>query len=258
LNDHPPAPPNVLNDWLDFLAGVAQWIQDLLNSQSNLDGLIIDAIRDATHVWSGVGVYTVVELIGRAGQSCVVLMMSWTKLTHDHAGVSPFERAGHVITNPSKMARICHEYRSYMQKSEDHIWYACLEYFSFNSQLFIGRELVRPCLVDSMLCPTKSQRLSYKSWLFVYGRSRVYMPKRLGILIDNYHVEYMALTSLLSITEYFKYSPSWIFLWHLTAHGTDKRPLTFMILLSQPISGQSLWVQTTWVIWSLEHRNFRN
>jgi hypothetical protein len=66
-SDLPPSAPDVLHQWPEFLEGVAQWIRDLLRSKSSLDGLIVDAIRSANLTWGGVGVYTVVELMARAG-----------------------------------------------------------------------------------------------------------------------------------------------------------------------------------------------
>lgn len=78
MSDLPPSPPHVLHQWPDFLRGVSTWINDLLESNSNLDGLIVDSLRDAPMVWGGVGVYTATELAARAGLlqlsklSCIV------------------------------------------------------------------------------------------------------------------------------------------------------------------------------------------
>lgn len=64
--------PEIGKDLHGFLKKVVEWIQQRKRT-SNRDGLATDAIRDATEVWPGAGVYTVIEMFLLSGKYYVIL-----------------------------------------------------------------------------------------------------------------------------------------------------------------------------------------
>lgn len=49
-------------------------------------------------------------------------------------------------------------------------------------------DLIRPCIKDGIFAPTMEQRLTYKDWLHVHGKSCARLAARHTFLVDDYHV----------------------------------------------------------------------
>jgi hypothetical protein len=58
---------DIYQDYDQFLELVARWIGEQAAS-SPRGGLVCQAMREANHVWFGVGVYTICEILFMAGQ----------------------------------------------------------------------------------------------------------------------------------------------------------------------------------------------
>lgn len=58
---------DIYHDYGKFLELVAQWTMQQAKS-SKRSGLVCEVMREAKHVWFGVGVYTVCEILFMAGE----------------------------------------------------------------------------------------------------------------------------------------------------------------------------------------------
>jgi hypothetical protein len=58
---------DIYQDYDRFLELVARWIREQAAS-SPRGGLVCQAMREANHVWFGIGVYTICEILFMAGQ----------------------------------------------------------------------------------------------------------------------------------------------------------------------------------------------
>ncbi|KAJ7038637.1 hypothetical protein C8F04DRAFT_1255922 [Mycena alexandri] len=144
-------PPNIYTSTSEFLALVAGWIssENLLSGRKNQ--LACNVIRDANKIWYGIGVYTVMELFFMAG-------------------LSPFLTVYELFANPSRTARFLAAFYTYIHVGESNLW-----------------PLLRPCIHDGVLAPTRDQRLRYSDWLYVWAKDRVLMSTRMADLVDNFH-----------------------------------------------------------------------
>ncbi|KAJ7029911.1 hypothetical protein C8F04DRAFT_1398194 [Mycena alexandri] len=154
----PPPPDDFYSPNWAFISTLATWIRRRQAAERN--GLACDAIRDANNVFLGIGVYTVVELFFLAGLSLL--------LTEEE-----------VFSNSSRTARFCAAYLQYLHRSRTGL-----------------RALLRPAMKDGFLAPTKSQRLKYIDWLYVYAKDRTRLPARMAILVDDYVAKVEELSSL--------------------------------------------------------------
>ncbi|KLO15001.1 hypothetical protein SCHPADRAFT_939128 [Schizopora paradoxa] len=143
-----PFPADILKDKTSFLNTLVDWIKARDNGRCDRSLLATQVVREANHVWAGVGVYTVNELFFMAG-------------------LSPFLTECEVFDVPSRVARLVEAYYAYCHRSVNDVW-----------------ELIRPALHDGILAPTREQRLKYITWLHVYGKKRSYMPPRMKELVD--------------------------------------------------------------------------
>lgn len=50
------------------------------------------------------------------------------------------------------------------------------------------RTLLKPCIHDEVLAPTRDQRLRYADWLYVWAKDRTSLPARMAGLVDDFHV----------------------------------------------------------------------
>ncbi|KAK7029140.1 hypothetical protein R3P38DRAFT_3189368 [Favolaschia claudopus] len=124
-----------------------------LTSSSERNGLATEAIREASDVFLGIGVYTVIELFFLAG-------------------LSPQLTEAEVFDSASRTARLVVAYRTYLHTSE------------------VGLpDLIRPAMKDGILAPTEAQRLGYINWLHVYAKDRCKIPVRMAKLVDDYVVK---------------------------------------------------------------------
>ncbi|KDR67116.1 hypothetical protein GALMADRAFT_161738 [Galerina marginata CBS 339.88] len=144
-----PIPPPIFEDYLVFLAGVANWITR--RSTGNRFGLACEAMRSAQDEWPGLGVYTVLEVFF-------------------DAGVSPFLMEFEVFKCPSRTARICESFFAYAYRSKQHL-----------------PSLLKSAMVDGVLAPTQDQRLKYMYWLHVYGKDKTSVPCRMAELVDAHN-----------------------------------------------------------------------
>jgi hypothetical protein len=58
---------DVLRDYGGFVTGVSGWIESRRNGRGTRNGLACEALRNASAVWVGVGVYSVCEVFFLAG-----------------------------------------------------------------------------------------------------------------------------------------------------------------------------------------------
>ncbi|KAK7690564.1 hypothetical protein QCA50_005662 [Cerrena zonata] len=142
---------DVITKWPIFLTRLAEWIQSRRERKdTNRFGLVFEAIRGEETIWGGCGVYTTSEIL-------------------DMSGVSPYLTEAEVFDNPSRTARLCIAYKAYMTRARNEIW-----------------SLIRPCIHDGILAPTRDQRMRYAAWLHVFGKLRKEMPIRAAELVDQY------------------------------------------------------------------------
>ncbi|KAJ6610245.1 hypothetical protein B0H10DRAFT_2060951 [Mycena sp. CBHHK59/15] len=146
----PPSPADIYSpDWV-FLSTLAEWLQSRCGGESDRNGLACDVIRDASNVFLGVGVYTVIEIFFLAG-------------------LSPLLTEEEVFSNPSRTARFCAGYLQFQDRS--------LKGLS---------GLIRPAMCSGYLAPTTRQRLKYIDWLHVYAKDCSRIPVRMADLVDDY------------------------------------------------------------------------
>ncbi|KAJ7927920.1 hypothetical protein B0H13DRAFT_1598279 [Mycena leptocephala] len=81
-------PPSILTSPARFISTVIKWIETENIFAGHKSKLACDAIRDANHVWYGIGVYTVMELFFLAGS--FLLYNESRALTKVYSGLSPF------------------------------------------------------------------------------------------------------------------------------------------------------------------------
>ncbi|KAF7321215.1 hypothetical protein HMN09_00210500 [Mycena chlorophos] len=152
-------PPCVYDNFHEFVGTIAQWVEDtgMLASKSRKLGTqrACEAIRNANKVWYGIGVYTVCELMF-------------------FAGISPFITLREFVRCPSRVARFVSALWMYIHVGSE------------NQKLW---ELIRPCIRDTVLAPTKDQRLRYAQapWLHVWARERAYMTNRMAELVKDHN-----------------------------------------------------------------------
>ncbi|KAH7906784.1 hypothetical protein BJ138DRAFT_1104858 [Hygrophoropsis aurantiaca] len=152
-----------------FIQRVVDWMSMRFHSQSKRDGLFTAVIRDANTVWGGVGVYTSSELAFLAG-------------------LSPFLRESEVFDSPSRTARLIEAFYMFAHKAHHDMWLALqFKHLDFSEGLTcLQRDLLRPCIQQGILAPTREQRMGYASWLKVYAKSRTSLPQRMAVLLDDY------------------------------------------------------------------------
>ncbi|KAH6901006.1 hypothetical protein BKA70DRAFT_1230480 [Coprinopsis sp. MPI-PUGE-AT-0042] len=122
--------PDVLGDYRHFLRCVAEWIEyRRVGKGVARNGPACKAMRSASHIWVGVGVYTVAEIFFIAG-------------------LSPFLAECEVFDSPSRTARLCEAF-----------WQ-----FAYNARL-IFEEYVRRSIEDNIIAPTTDHRLRYQNLL---------------------------------------------------------------------------------------------
>ncbi|KAK7063462.1 hypothetical protein R3P38DRAFT_3339037 [Favolaschia claudopus] len=144
-------------DWA-FLPAFAEWMRDRQAGDRN--GLAIEAVRAASEVFLGVGVYTVLELFFLAG-------------------LSPQLTEAEVFGNPSRAARVSTAYETYLHESREQL-----------------PGLLRPAMLNGLLAPTTRQRLDYINWLYVYAKDYTKLPVRMAELVDDYVAQTGALSQL--------------------------------------------------------------
>ncbi len=59
---------DIYHNYTAFLELVAQWTSQRASMSSKRSGLVCEVMREASHVWFGVGVYTVCEILFMAGK----------------------------------------------------------------------------------------------------------------------------------------------------------------------------------------------
>ncbi|KAJ7776197.1 hypothetical protein B0H16DRAFT_1302386, partial [Mycena metata] len=167
-------PPNIYTSTSEFLALVAGWIssENLLSGRKNQ--LACNVIRDANKIWYGIGVYTVMELFFMAG-------------------LSPFLTVYELFANPSRTARFLAAFYTYIHVGESNLWYIFSGWPSVLNEadpLYLHRPLLRPCIHDGVLAPTRDQRLRDSDWLYVWAKDRVLMSTRMADLhiLDEFDV----------------------------------------------------------------------
>ncbi|KAJ6552966.1 hypothetical protein B0H19DRAFT_995362 [Mycena capillaripes] len=144
----PPSPADFhSSDWT-FISALAQWIASRADCDRN--GLACDVIRSASHVFLGIGVYTVNEIFFLAGLSLLLT-------------------EAEVFSNPSRTGRFTVGYSEFLRRSRTGLG-----------------DLLRPAMKDGFLAPTIQQRLGYINWLHVYAKDRTRLPARMAILVDDY------------------------------------------------------------------------
>ncbi|KAJ3518388.1 hypothetical protein NM688_g9444 [Phlebia brevispora] len=143
----PKSPPDVVLENQRFLQAVATWISERVAGQTNRFRFACDVVRETTTVFGGVGVYTVVELFFLAG-------------------ISPFLTEAEVFDCPSRTARLCEAMWVYANNARENIW-----------------PLLRSCMINDILAPTKKQRMEYARRVKVYGKLRTEMPMRMKALL---------------------------------------------------------------------------
>ncbi|KAJ8083504.1 hypothetical protein PM082_009378 [Marasmius tenuissimus] len=137
-----------------FLESVAQWAADVFACGCGLNDIIYKVLRYARGPWNGLGVYTTCEVL-------------W------YAGLSPWLTLIAVITNPSRLARLCEGFFVFMLMS--HLY---------------NRRALKRVLTDTRdsitLNATLEEVLDYsKSHLIVYGRSDVKVSNWVRNELDN-------------------------------------------------------------------------
>ncbi|KAF6747949.1 hypothetical protein DFP72DRAFT_853951 [Ephemerocybe angulata] len=85
-------------------------------------------------------------------------------------GLSLFLTEEDVFDDPSRTVHLCIA-----------LW--CFTYHSVKNV----HSLLRPCLIDGVLAPTKAQReVYYKKWLHLYAKDTIKIPLRLHVLLQEY------------------------------------------------------------------------
>lgn len=96
-----------------------------------------------------------------------------------------------LFANPSRTARFLAAFYTYIHVGESNLWYIFSGWPSVLNEadpLYLHRPLLRPCIHDGVLAPTRDQRLRYSDWLYVWAKDRVLMSTRMADLVDNFHV----------------------------------------------------------------------
>ena len=80
-----------------------------------------------------------------------------------------------------------------MIRARENIWYVLFVYLHplripDGWDLSVTRPLLKPCIHDGILAPTRDQRMRYAAWLHVYGKLRKELPERAARLVDSYIV----------------------------------------------------------------------
>ncbi|KAJ7260144.1 Cupredoxin [Mycena rebaudengoi] len=146
----PKSPSDIYSPSWDFPGAVAEWIQVRVDGNSARNGLACTIIRGASHVFLGIGVYTVLELFFLAG-------------------MSPLLTEREVFDSPSRTARLVLAYLQYRHESRTKL-----------------HDFLRPAIHDGVLAPTVDQRLRYLDWLYVYGKQYTSLVPRMAALVDDY------------------------------------------------------------------------
>ncbi|KAH6888948.1 hypothetical protein BKA70DRAFT_1121340 [Coprinopsis sp. MPI-PUGE-AT-0042] len=144
--------PDVLDDYEHFLQCVANWIELRRTGQAKRNGLACRAVRNASEVWVGVGVYTVAEIFFIAG-------------------LSPFLVEHEVFDSPSRTARLCEAFWQFAYDARD-----------------IFTKYIQRTLVGHLIAPTNEHRLRYQYDLYVHGKTSTRVTPRHDQLISEYKV----------------------------------------------------------------------
>ena len=59
--------------------------------------------------------------------------------------------------------------------------------------------MIRPCIVDGIIAPTKCQRLKYIKWLHIYGKDCTRITPRMKTLLERYKLKMKDLDSFESV-----------------------------------------------------------
>ncbi|KAJ8521068.1 hypothetical protein ONZ45_g2221 [Pleurotus djamor] len=132
---------DIYHDFETTALCIIDWAESRLGADRS--GLAIHAIRRASKVFIGIGVYTVVEIF---------LM----------AGLLPIYTEEEVFDNPSRTGRFIEAFYSFSSFAHENMLTFLLPYLGPNYFLSLHNE----------------QRLNYKSWLKVYAKDRVWVSLR--------------------------------------------------------------------------------
>ncbi|KAF6753157.1 hypothetical protein DFP72DRAFT_849513 [Ephemerocybe angulata] len=181
-----PEPVYVAGDFLGFLKGVAAWIE--MNWAASRMNLAAAAIRDANHVWVGVGAYTVNEIFFLAGIPMGI-------------------RERDLFGNPSRTARLCVAYLALAMRAEREL-----------------PSLLRPAWHKGMLAPDSDDRKKYPDrMLHIYWKGSCLLPSRLVDLANEHNNGRMFFPTRMRpayVQEVFK-APNGVQLGHLV-YGSDE------------------------------------
>ncbi|KAJ3559886.1 hypothetical protein NM688_g63 [Phlebia brevispora] len=142
--------PDVHLDYEAFISEVAKWIEVRRASTSPRGGLAVTAIRDARTVFAGIGVYTVVEVFFLAG-------------------LSVFLTEYEVFNCPSRVARLCEAFWTFVQLAYDGL-----------------ADFLKPFYHGYVLAATNDQRLKFSQHMHVYGKTQTLIPSRMYQLYLDY------------------------------------------------------------------------
>ncbi|KAH6881220.1 hypothetical protein BKA70DRAFT_1446756 [Coprinopsis sp. MPI-PUGE-AT-0042] len=141
---------DVYADFPGFLQAVVNWRTLRVKSKSARGGLACEVARGASHVFVGLGVYTVCEVFY-------------------FAGIHPLLTEKEVFDSPSRLARLCNAFWQYAHNGRD-----------------VYKKLIKPTIHDGIIAPDHNQRLGYNSWLRVYAKSLLMATPREVKLIKSY------------------------------------------------------------------------
>ncbi|KAJ8473482.1 hypothetical protein ONZ45_g16274 [Pleurotus djamor] len=129
---------DIYHDFEGTVHEIVKWAES--RTHSDRSGLAIHAIRKASHVFLGVGVYTVVEIFHLAG-------------------LLPIYTEEEVFDNPSRTGRFIEAYFSFAYYAEENMMDFLLPFLGSNYFLSVRNE----------------DRLAYMIWLKVYAKDRVWV-----------------------------------------------------------------------------------
>ncbi|KAJ8090813.1 hypothetical protein PM082_024726 [Marasmius tenuissimus] len=194
-----------------FLQSVVVWVSEVLSGTvkgCRLEDIICLVLRNARGPWNGIGVYTVCELL-------------W------YSGISPWLTLRDVITNPSRLARLCEGMYAFMYDS--HVY----------NRRILKRVLVKSRSITT-LSATLNDILDYpKTHLIVYGRTDVKVStwvrdrihNKEGFDVYEYDLTYSDTDGHLAYMIWETQDPE-----SLSSH-TDPLAVYFLARMSQPEGG---------------------
>ncbi|KAF4606217.1 hypothetical protein EYR38_000266 [Pleurotus pulmonarius] len=144
-----PAPLfDIYNDFKESLKLIIDWAESRANDDRS--GLAAEAIRKAAGTFVGIGVYTISEIMHRAG-------------------LLPILTEKEVFDNPSQFARLIEAFYCHAARAHEEVW-----------------ALVKPFLRSNFFIAVQNEdRLLYTKWLAVHGKDRTWISKRLRIQYED-------------------------------------------------------------------------